>query len=140
MPRPRDEDFDIGTRILIEDLKAKPSSGGRDEVLERARKLRYHDYSDRAYPKEKEMLVKHLRGAGFPDLAQAAMDGKYDQQKDASDEWAKTPEGRRMTEMVKNDPAMGDKLTRILNAAGKLPKPKLDDLPVGPDEKPWEKS
>lgn len=36
------EDQDRGTRLLIEDLLAKPYSFARDEILRRARRRRYH--------------------------------------------------------------------------------------------------
>jgi hypothetical protein len=116
-----DSKLDRGTKILVDDLLLKPQSWSRDEMLSRARKLRYHDYkSDDALCSI--TLVKHLKSAGFHDLAQNAANGKYDQQKDASDEWAETPEGKAMVQMVENDPALKQSLGATMQALGEAQK------------------
>lgn len=112
-----DEALDRGTRILVEDLLAKPQSFAREEMLARARRYRYHDFkSPDAF--NSITLVRHLKNAGYHDLAVNAANGKYDQQRDAIEEWERTPEGREMVAMVENDPALKAKLDETLRAMG----------------------
>jgi len=135
-----DSKLDRGTKILVDDLLLKPQSWARDEMLSRARKLRYHDYKS-SDPFCSITLVKHLKNAGLHDLAQNAADGKYDQQKDASDEWAQTPEGKKMIEMVDRDPALkkqiGDAMSAIgeAQASGKFNIKISNDGPTEPGSK-----
>lgn len=132
-----DDDLDRGTRCLVDDLLLKPQSYARDELLHRARRYRYHDYKS-----EDAMvsvtLVKHLKGAGFRDLAQNAADGKYDQQKDASDEWAQTPEGKEMMDMVEGDPKLKAKADEAMRAIGQAREEGRIPRYVVPDDGPPE--
>ena len=88
MPRIPDEEQDSGTRKLIEDLKVAPPSHGRDEILERARKRRYHSFNKGAYELPEITLIKHLNGAGLKDLAHNVTQGKYEQDAEESRKWA----------------------------------------------------
>lgn len=87
--------YDKGTQALLDDLALAPQSFARDEILRRARRFKYHDYkADSATPQL--LLIKHLTDAGLKDLAKNVVDGKYDQGKDAADEWANSAEGREL--------------------------------------------
>ena len=134
MSPPSDDQLDRGTKLLVDDLLAKPQSWSRDEMLTRARKFRYHDFKS-----EDALcsitLVKHLKSAGFHDLAQYAADGKYDQQRDAMEEFDKTEEGKAFQEIVK-DPQARAALDGILDAAAKMPRFVVpDDGPKEPGSK-----
>ena len=83
-------------------------------------------------------LVKHLKSAGFHDLSQNASDGKYDQQKDASDEWALTPEGKKLTAMVKDNPELKTKMDEAMRAMGQAQKDGRIPRYVVPDDGPPE--
>lgn len=89
-------DYDKGTAALIADLQAAPKSYERDEILARARKLRYHDYAENAYTLPQIELYKHLMSAGLRELAENVKRGKYDQGKEESDKWAQTDEAKRV--------------------------------------------
>lgn len=130
----RDDKLDRGTRLLVDDLLLKPLCFGQSELLRKARKYHYHDYkSDDALCSV--TLVAHLKDAGYHDLAQNAADGKYDQQKDASDEWAQTPEGREM-EKLAQDPEVRKGLDAFMEEAKKMPRYVVpDDGPPEPGTK-----
>lgn len=117
---PSDDQLDRGTKLLVDDLLAKPQSWSREEMLTRARKLRYHDYKS-----EDAMcsvtLVKHLKSAGYHDLAQNAADGKYDQQSDAREEFDQTEEGKTFAKLVE-DPETRAALNGILDAVAQMPR------------------
>jgi hypothetical protein len=112
----RDEDLDSGTRKLVEDLKAKPFSFDREELLRRARKLRYHSYKS-ADAMCTVTLIKHLKGAGYHDLAKRAAEDRYEQDREESRKWAEeTEEGRRMTALVENDPELRARMDAAMRA------------------------
>lgn len=111
-----DDQQDRGTKILIDDLLAKPLCWAREDLLSRVRRHKYHDFkSDDAL--NSITLVKHLKAAGYHDLAQNAADGKYDQQSDAIREWEQTPEGKETIAMAERDPELRAKLDTIMQAA-----------------------
>lgn len=93
--------WDTGTAALIADLEASAPSYERDELLERAHKLRYHDFDENGYDAPKVTLVRHLRKAGLGELAQHAMDGKYDQDKAAADDWEHSEEGHAVLDELR---------------------------------------
>ncbi len=130
MNKSRDSELDRGTRILVDDLLAKPESWSRAEMLSRARRYRYHSYKSPDAMCSVTM-VRHLKNAGFHDLAQNAADGKYDQQRDAGDEWAKTAEGRELMEAAK-DPKVRQALDGMVREASRMPRHIVPD--DGPDE------
>jgi hypothetical protein len=121
-PKSRDasEPYDSGTQKLLDDLHAKPQSFDRDEIIRRAKKLRYHSYkSDDAM--NSTTLIKHLAAAGYADLAKNAMDDKYEQDAEESRRWAEeTDEGRAMTAEIDSDPALRTQMTAALEAMGKV--------------------
>lgn len=120
--------YDSGTQKLIDDLLLKPQCWARDEILERARKLRYHSFSDNGYDLPEIELVKHLMRAGYKDLAQHVADGKYDQPPEESRKWAEeTEEGRKMTAMVKANPELQAQLTAAMKALEGHPRIIIDD-------------
>lgn len=126
-----DDQLDRGTKLLVDDLLAKPPSWSREEMLARARKLRYHDYkSEDAFCSI--ALVRHLKSAGFHDLAQNAADGKYDQQSDAIREWEQTEEGKELVKLAE-DPEVRANLDGIVDVAAKMPRVIVaDDGPKEP--------
>lgn len=88
--------WDTGTAALIADLEAAPPSDERDQLLERAHKLRYHDFDENAYESPKATLIRQLRKAGLSELAQHAIDGKYAQDAVSDDSWAQSDEGQEV--------------------------------------------
>jgi hypothetical protein len=81
------------TKTLIADLELKPASFARDEMIRRARRNKYHDFlGDEAF--NIHMIVEHARRLGYDDIAQQAIDGKYDATKEEADAWAASPEGQ----------------------------------------------
>lgn len=69
---------DEGTQRLVADLMLKPPSHEREIIVLRALLMHYHD--DRSpYALPEITLMRHLRHAGFCDLIQNAVRGKYDQ-------------------------------------------------------------
>jgi hypothetical protein len=110
-------EYDSGTQKLLDDLYAKPRSFDRDEIIRRAKKLRYHSYKSED-AMNTVTLIKHLAAAGYDDLAKNAMDDKYEQDAEESRRWAEeTEEGRQMTREVMGDPALQAKMTEVLNKA-----------------------
>lgn len=89
-------EYDSGTATLIADLEAAAPSYWRDEILKRAKKRRYHCFSETGYDLPKVMLVKHLEGAGLRALADAAKNGRYDQPSEEATKWAQTDEAKRV--------------------------------------------
>jgi len=124
-----DADQDSGTRALIDDLLAKPRSFARDEILRRARRLRYHSFKG-VYAMPEVELVRHLNAAGFADLATNVTQGKYDQPPDEGRRWAEeTEEGRAMMAMVNADPELKAQMDQTMKALGKAKKEgRLDHL------------
>lgn len=116
------EPLDAGTQRLVDDLLAKPQSFDRDEILRRARKRRYHAYrSSDAMPAI--TLIRHLKGAGFEDLAQRAAEDLYDQDADEGRKWEEgTPEGREFARL-KHDPVFAARMNAIFDHAQKLSTP-----------------
>jgi hypothetical protein len=107
---------DSGTQRLVDDLTAKPQSFARDEMIDRVLRLRYHSFKS-PYAAPDGVLVKHLTMAGFPDLAERVLDGRYDQPKSESDKWAEqTVEGREC-EAMRADPDMRKSMDAIVSAA-----------------------
>lgn len=126
--RKPDEPLDAGTQRLVDDLRAKPASFDRDEIIRRAERYQYHSYRSDD-PMCTVTLIKHLGRAGFRDLAELAMQDRYEQGKEESDKWAEeTAEGRAFTAMVKDNPAMQAKLNQALDAAAAASLPSLDDV------------
>lgn len=144
MPRIPDEEQDSGTRALIEDLLKKPFSSDREELLRRARKRRYHSFDKHAYDLPEIMLIKHLNGAGYKDLAENVTQGKYDQDAEESRKWAEeTEEGRAMMQMVRDTPGMAEQLDRTFEVLGKAQKEGRLKVPTAEEigeERPWKKS
>ena len=109
--------LDRGTAHLVEDLQQKPQSFTRDELIARARKLRYHDFNS-PYAAPTCVLVKHLTLAGFADLAERVLDGRYDQAATEWKAWAEeTEEGRQLTAEANASPEMREQLDGIVKAA-----------------------
>jgi hypothetical protein len=113
--------FDAGTQRLLDDLNAKPPSFDRDEIIRRAKKLRYHSFkSEDATPTV--TLIKHLAAAGFKDLAKLAGEDRYEQGPAESRRWAESPEGREALSQLQSDPALRQKMAGVierLDEAGK---------------------
>lgn len=143
MARIRDEDQDSGTRLLIEDLLAKPRSFDRDEILARARKRKYHSFAEGAYPLPEIELIKHLNAAGFEDLAENVTQDKYAQDSEESRKWAEeTKEGREMAAMVNANPLLKAKLDTTMRAIGKAQEEGRLKVPSAASfgkDKPWKK-
>lgn len=133
------DEFDSGTRKLIEDLLSKPQSFARDEILHRARRLKYHDFKSDD-PTPEQTLYRHMLNAGYKDLALSVTEGKYDQDREESRKWAEgTEEGRQLMEMAK-DPTVRKALDGLMVAAVAL-KPAVaaavkKDLARHPDVEP----
>lgn len=80
------------TKKLVAALQAERSPK-LDAIIRRAKRDEYSDYfSESATPIAD--LVRALQRAGFPALAQRAMNGEFDATREESDEWAKSDEGR----------------------------------------------
>ncbi len=70
--------------LLVDDLALKPQTPERDAIITRAKAFGYDDFKftmmygheDISCPKV--LLVEHLMKAGFEDLANRTMEGKYD--------------------------------------------------------------
>lgn len=93
--------WDTGTAALIADLEGSAPSHERDELLERAHKLRYHDFDENRYDAPKVTLIRQLRKAGLSELAQHAMNGKYNQEKAAGDDWEHSEEGHAVLDELR---------------------------------------
>ena len=66
-----------GHEKLIDAIKAKPDTFLRNEMLKHVEAFEYHDFkSDKAFPKIQ--LVYDLNLLGYEDLADLAMNGKFD--------------------------------------------------------------
>lgn len=89
------------TAILVQDLQTKPQSFDRDEFIRRASRNVYHDFLGESAMNINE-LVLAARRLGFDDIAQNAMNGKYDATREEADAWQQSPEGRSVfAELVK---------------------------------------
>ena len=110
-------ELDSGTRALVEDLQAKRQCFDRDVLIDRARKGRYHSFkSPHAAPEC--VLVRHLTMAGYADLAERVLEGRYDQPASESKAWAEeTDEGRALTQATDASPTVRRSLDRLLNKA-----------------------
>lgn len=94
--------YDPGTQKLVDDLRAKPQSFNRDELVRWTRRYHFHDYKSQ-HSGPKIVLVAKLTAAGFLDLADKARQGEYDQGKADADEWATSPEGRGVFKQFAKD-------------------------------------
>lgn len=81
------------TKILVADLELKPKSFDRDEMIRRARRNKYHDFlGDDAL--NIQMLVAHARRLGYEDIAQQAIEGKYDATREEAEAWRNSADGQ----------------------------------------------
>lgn len=63
--------------LLVEHLKEKPFSIGRDKIISMAERKLYDDFKS-PYPAPKQQLYDDLHAAGFIDLAMNTVAGEYD--------------------------------------------------------------
>lgn len=96
-----DKPLPTSTAILVQDLQKLPQSFDRDEFIRAAARNKYHDFLGESAFNMNE-LVARARKCGFEDIAQNAMNGRYDATKEEGDDWARSPEGRSVfAELVK---------------------------------------
>ena len=68
------------TRVdLVQDLQKKKSGPKRRKLIEQALKGDFHDFKSTRHKVPKLALAIELRKAGYHDLYQNTLDGKYDE-------------------------------------------------------------
>lgn len=80
MRKTKDTRFD-----LVEELRALPSTPGREQMIVDAVAGEFHDYKNKKYMCGKVELVNQLRKESLYSLAQRVIDGEFDERADADD-------------------------------------------------------